>query len=196
MKFAILPIKKCMRVFSIEQSTLRAVFMHCLFAGSIFCSGANLAEPIKARTALPVEIMGPEGTVAAVTIELPLAAARQVSSLWLQVHGLEYPDLASVRVNDGAWVSLNNGTVTVLEPGLSYGGIGGAFATLKMILAMAPGSLVQGVNRIAFRFNRTNGVVSGFRVLAFNLLRADGERLLPPEVFFEEDPERWVAPMP
>ena len=98
-------------------------------------------------------------------------------------------------MNDGAWVSLNNATATVLEPGLSYGGIGGAFATLKMTVPMAPGSLVQGVNRIEFRFNRSNGVVSGFRVLAFNLLNANGQRLLPPEAFLEEDPERWVAPM-
>ena len=95
----------------------------------------------------------------------------------------------------GSWVSLNNTTATVLEPGLSYGGIGGAFATLKITVPMAPGSLVQGVNRIEFRFNRTNGVVSGFRVLALNLLNANGQRLLPPEAFLQEDPERWVAPM-
>jgi hypothetical protein len=150
---------------------------------------------MRTPTTLPIEIMGAEGTVAAVTIEIPQASARQASSLWLQIHGLEYPDLASVRVNDGTWVSLNNKTATVLQPGLSYGGIGGAFATLKMIVPMAPGSVVQGLNRIEFRFNRTNGVVSGFRVLAFNLLKANGERLLPPEAFSQEDPDRWVAPL-
>jgi hypothetical protein len=184
-----------MQVLLSEQSSWRRVWMLCALAGSVFWSHANLAEPIKAPTTLPIEVMGAEGSVATVSIEIPQTSATQVSSLWLQVHGLEYPDLASVRVNDGVWVSLNNRTVTVLEPGLSYGGIGGAFATLKMILPMPPGSLVQGVNRIAFRFNRTNGVVSGFRVLAFNLLRADGERLLPPETFLQEDSERWVAPM-
>jgi hypothetical protein len=31
--------------------------------------------------------MGPEGTVAAVTIELPQACAKQVSFLWLKVLG-------------------------------------------------------------------------------------------------------------
>ena len=184
-----------MQVFSSEQSTLRSVLMLCALAGSIFWTDANLAEPKRARSTLPVEIMGTEGSMAAVTIELPHASATQVSSLWLQVHGLEYPDLASVRVNDGAWVSLNNGTATVAEPGLSYGGIGGAFATLKMTVPMAPGSVVDGANRIEFRFNRTNGVVSGFRVLAFNFLNLDGERVLPPEAFVEEDPDRWVAPM-
>jgi hypothetical protein len=184
-----------MQVLLSDQSSWRRVWMLCALAGSVFWSPANLAEPIQSPTTLPIEVMGAEGSVATVSIEIPQTSATQVSSLWLQVHGLECPDLASVRVNDGVWVSLNNRTVTVLEPGLSYGGIGGAFATLKMILPMPPGSLVQGVNRIAFRFNRTNGVVSGFRVLAFNLLRADGERLLPPETFLQDDPERWVPPM-
>lgn len=88
---------KCMRVFSSEQSTLRSVLMLCALAGSIFWTDANLAELKRARSTLPVEIMGTGGSVAAVTIELPHASARQVSALWLQVHGLEYPDLASVR---------------------------------------------------------------------------------------------------
>jgi hypothetical protein len=189
-EFEILPIESaCLS----KQGTYRRVLMLCTLAGSVFWSDANLAEPISRPIALPIEIMGAEGSVATVTIKIPQASASQVSWLWLQIHGLEYPDLASFRVNGGAWVSLNNSTVTVLQPGLSYGGIGGAFATLKMIVPMASGSVLQGVNRIAFCFNRTNGVVSGFRVLAFNLLRADGERLLPPEAFLQEDPERWVA---
>ena len=184
-----------MQVFLSKQDTWRRVLILCTLAASVSWSDATLAEPIRAPITLPIEVMGTEGSVTTVTMDIPQSSAAQVSSLWLQVHGLEYPDLASFRVNDGAWVSLNNSTVTVLQPGLSYGGIGGAFATLKMIAPMAPGSVVQGVNRIAFRFNRTNGVVSGFRVLAFNLLRADGERLLPPEAFLQEDPERWVAPL-
>jgi hypothetical protein len=184
-----------MQVLSREWSTCRRALLLCTFAISVLRPHPNLAEPMRASTTLPIEIMGAPGALAAVTINLPQASATQVSSLWLQVHGLEYPDLASVRVNDGVWISLNNRTATVSEPGRSYGGIGGAFATLKMNLPMTPGSLVQGWNRIEFRFNRTNGVVSGFRVLAFNLLNANGERLLPPEAFSLDDPERWVAPL-
>jgi hypothetical protein len=56
--------------------------------------------------------MGAEGSVAAVTVELPQASVLQIKSLWLQIHGLEYLDLASVRVNHGLWVSLNNQSVT------------------------------------------------------------------------------------
>ena len=147
---------------SLRSVALRFVWMLCAFTGSILSTDANLAETIRAQTTLPIEIMGPEGTVAAVTIELPQASARQVSFLWLQVHGLEYPDLASVRVNDGTWISLNNATATVKQPGRAYGGIGGGFATLMMTVPMAPGSMVDGPNRIEFRFNRTNGVRAGF----------------------------------
>lgn len=184
-----------MKVFSSEPGTWRRLWMLCALTGLVLWPDMNLAQSMTAPTILPVEIMGAEGSVAAVTIEIPQASARQATSLWLQVHGLEYPDLASLRVNDRPWVSLNNGTVTVLQPGLSYGGIGGAFATLKMTVALAPGSVLEGLNRIEFRFNRSNGVVSGFRVLAFNLLNADGKRLLLPEAFLQEDPEHWVAPM-
>ena len=70
--------------------------MVCAFAGSIFWTEANLAEPPSSPTTLPIEVMGVEGTVAAVTVELPQTSALQVSSLWLQIQGLEYPDLASV----------------------------------------------------------------------------------------------------
>jgi hypothetical protein len=195
-KVRILADPECMQVFSNEHSTLRSVLVLCMFAGSIFRTDANLAEPVKARIALPVEIMGPEGTVVPVTVELADGSASQVSFLWLQIHGLEYPDLASVRVNGGTWVSLNNVTATVQQPGRSYGGIGGAFATLNMTLPMAPNSVVDGINRIEFRFNRTDGVASGFRVLAFNFLKLQGEKVLPPETFVMEDPGRWVPPIP
>ncbi len=164
-------------------------------AVSMFWTAPDLAQPVKAPVRLPVEVMGAEGSVAAVTVELPLASAAQIKSLWLQIHGLEYPDLASMRVNHGVWVSLNNQSVAVAQPGLGYGGIGGAFATLKMTLPLAPGSVVGGPNRIEFRFNRTNGVVSGFRVLAFNFLQMDGEPVLPPQAFIAEDPDQWVPPL-
>jgi hypothetical protein len=183
-----------MQVFSSKQGTLRSVCMLCVLAASLFRTAPTLADPVTAPVTLPVEVMGAEGSVAAVTVDIPQASARQVKSLWLQMHGLEYPDLASVRVNNGSWVSLNNHSVSVAQPGLGYGGIGGAFATLKVTLPLAPGSVVDGANRIEFRFNRTNGVVSGFRVLAFNFLEVDGERVLPPQAFTAENPEQWVPP--
>ena len=75
--------------------------MLCAFAGLIFTADSNLGRTLRTRITLPIEIMGAEGSVAAVSVDLPQASASQVSSLWLQMHGLEYPDLASVRVNAG-----------------------------------------------------------------------------------------------
>ena len=109
----------------------------------------------------------------------------------MQIHGLEYADMVSVRVNQSLWFSLNNQTVTVAEPGKSYGGIGGGFATLQLTLPLPEGTIVEGPNSIDFRFNRTNGVVSGFRILAFNFPAMDGRRVLPASVFTNEDPNTW-----
>jgi hypothetical protein len=91
---------------------------------------------------------------------------------------------------------LNNNTVTVAEPGRSFGGIGGGFATLVMTLPLPNGTVVPGANAIRFRFNQTDGVVSGYRVLAWNLLTIDGGKLLPPDAFAEDAPETWTPPLP
>jgi hypothetical protein len=99
-------------------------------------------------------------------------------------------------VNDGDWVSLNNRTANIEEPGKSYGGIGGGFATLKLTMELAAGRVAGGENRLEFRFNHTNGVLSGFRVLAFNLLTAENRRVIPAGAFVEDDPDKWVAPLP
>jgi hypothetical protein len=150
---------------------------------------------VAAAAVLPVDVAGEAGTVASVTVQIPPGLGSEVRSLWMQIHGLEYADMVSVRVNQRSWLALNNQTVTVAEPGRSYGGIGGGFATLKMTLPLAPGSVVEGSNAIQFRFNRSDGVVSGFRVLAFNFLTSDGRVILPPGAFVEEDPNAWAPPL-
>ena len=50
-----------------------------------------------------------------------------VRSLWLQIHGLEYADEVSVRVNDGEWVALNNKTVAVESRRGVMAGLAGRF---------------------------------------------------------------------
>jgi hypothetical protein len=113
----------------------------------------------------------------------------------MQIHGLAYAGMVSVRLNQGEWWPLSNHTVKVAEPGRSYGGIGGAFATLKMTLPIPEGSIVDDANTIQYRFNGTDGIVSGFRILAFNFLAADGRMLLPPHTFADEDPNTWLPPL-
>jgi hypothetical protein len=145
---------------------------------------------------LPVEVLGEDGTTVSRTFTLTAAQSESVRSLWLQVHGLRYPEQGSVQVNASPWIPVRNETVTIAEPGRSYGGIGGGFATLVLTLPLAGGVTLPGTNIIRFRFNQTDGLSSGYRVLAFNFLTADGNKVLPPVTFTEDAPEAWAAPHP
>ena len=122
--------------------------------------------------------------------------AESAQALWLEVHGVRYADQASVQVNGSAWIPLDNNTVTIAEPGKSFGGIGGGFSTLRMTIPLAKGTVTGGANTIRFRFNRTDGFISAYRVLAWNFLTAEGKKILPPEDFVEVDPGTWKPPLP
>jgi hypothetical protein len=155
------------------------------------CMAGILDGPVT----LPIEVMGDPGTTASVPFQLQQPDAQQIRSLWLQVHGLEFEGVASVRINACVWQNLTNSTATVAEPGRNYGGIGGGFATLKLSLPVPAGCLRTGVNLLQFRFNRSDGVVSGFRVLAYHFLTGDGRSVLPAETPAQEDPDRWASPL-
>jgi len=144
---------------------------------------------------LPVEVVGPDGSSNSATVDVPPAQAAQVRSLWMQIHNLAYADMVSVQLNDAAWMTLNNETVAVAEPGKSYGGIGGGFSTLKVTLALTAGMVQPGSNTLRFRLNHTDGAVSGFRVLAFNFLTGESTKVLPPDTFREDDPNAWTPPL-
>src|SRR5437667_7888911 len=163
-----------------------AVFTSCL--ASVATAGTTVT--------LPVEVVGENGTTSSVTVEVPARRAREVRSLWMQIHGLSYADMVSVQVNNSGWFSLNNGTVAVAEPGKSYGGIGGGFTTLKVTLALPADVVVEGANTIRFRFNGTDGIASGFRVVAFNFLKGDSSRVLGADAFAVEDANTWTPPLP
>jgi hypothetical protein len=145
------------------------------------------------RLVMPIEVVGADGAKASVAVEIPEVQAGRVRSLWMQIHGLVYPDMISVQVNSSAWLTLNNRTAAVAEPGRSYGGIGGGFTTLKLTVALPPGT-VAASNTVRFRFNRSDGLVSGFRVLAFNFATGDGSMVLAAADFSQEDPSHWTPP--
>jgi hypothetical protein len=144
--------------------------------------------------ALPIEVMGVEGTSVAVQFKLSAPQAQLATQLWLQTHNIRYAEKASVKINDGAWVPLNNNTVQLEGNSKTYGGIGGSIATLKMSLALSAGALQAESNTITFRFNKSNGLSMGYRVVAFNLLDAAGNKLLPATAFSEITPENFKAP--
>ena len=150
----------------------------------------------QARVVLPIEVVGADGSAGEATFEVSADRAGQVRSLFLQIHGIAYADMISVQINGAPWISLSNNTVAVAEPGKSYGGIGGGFGTLKMTMPVPANAIVAGENSLRFRFNRSDGLTSGFRVLAFNLITNDGARVLPDATFEQDDPAKWLPPRP
>jgi hypothetical protein len=151
-------------------------------------------EALSSRIRSPIEVLGEDGTTESRTVMLRAAQSELVTFLWLQVHGLRYPEQASVQVNSGPWIPLTNDTAIVDSPGRIYGGVGGGFATLVLTLQLPSGSVVVGENRVRFRFNRTDGLASGYRVLDWNFLTADGSRVIPRKDFVEDEPENWAPP--
>src|SRR6266699_2224792 len=124
------------------------VILTIIVLSALPATAAQAGTPVT----LPVEVVGENGTASSVTVEIPTPLAPQVRSLWIEIHGLSYAGMVSVEINEGNWVSLNNDTVSVAEPGKSYGGIGGGFPTLKVTLPLQEGAVVGGTNIIRFRF--------------------------------------------
>ena len=76
-----------------------------------------LAAPPLAPVQLPIEVMGADGTTQSVQVSVPASAVSSpagVTGLWMQAHNLSYADKASVQVNGGPWMPLDNDTVQVL----------------------------------------------------------------------------------
>jgi mono/diheme cytochrome c family protein len=111
----------------------------------------------------------------------------------MQIHNLKYDTEASVQVNSSGWLPISTSTVTLQGNGAAFGGIGGGFHTLQMTLNLPAGAVTTGTNTITFRFNATNGIVSGYRVLAFNVQSA-GTNLIAASEFVNENPSTWLPP--
>ncbi len=152
------------------------------------------ASVAQAQITLPIEVMGAEGTEVNVTFPLTAGQVSATNRLWLQTHNLRYPEKASFRINGGSFVALNNTTATMLGNSGVYGGIGGAIAVLKMTLPVNPSQLVTGNNTITFRFNVSNGLAVGYRIVKMNLLNSAGANLMPAAAFTQEDPTTWQPP--
>ncbi len=189
-----------LRPISGKASISRTVALATCLAFSFFLAArsphAQSAATATDRILLPIEVLGSDGTIVSRAFEVPADQTESPLFLWMQVHGLRYPHQASVQINDGSWIPINNDTVTVAEPGKSFGGIGGAYSTLVTTLSIPNGTVGTGTNTIRFRFDQTDGLSSGYRVLALNFLTPDGRKLLPPNAFAEDAPESWRPPLP
>src|SRR5204863_9043066 len=93
-----------------HQPGARLQRLGATLAVAVFTSCLASAATAGTTVTLPVEVVGENGTTSSVTVEVPARRAREVRSLWMQIHGLSYADMVSVQVNRGGWLSLNNAT--------------------------------------------------------------------------------------
>ncbi|MEM7153012.1 MAG: sulfatase-like hydrolase/transferase [Myxococcota bacterium] len=196
---------------AVEQSIRTAVdplFGHC---GD---------EAMDCPMVLPVRVMPKElgdftsgQYVAERSFRLDRAALTRTAGgrLYLQGHRLGYRDgheVAGAPVKDGkAAVALgscdfkvlrnDDADIEIFTPERQYGGIGGGFRTVRLSIplqALGRRCLTAGTNVIRFRFEGTDGVTSGYRIVDFNLRDAAGTDILPETAFVHEDPATWAAP--
>jgi hypothetical protein len=159
---------------------------------SIFCSAGIVAA---AAIQLPIEVIGPNGMTTTVSFNIPLKSnLNGPVRLWMQIHGLRSQSQASIQLNSADWAPITESTVTLLGNASAYGGIGGGFSTLTMTKLVPLSSIQIGANTMSFRFNGTDGRVSGFRVLAFNFLDSNGIQMLPGDEFVKVNPSTWQPP--
>lgn len=146
---------------------------------------------------LPIELMPPDGrgtTSVSVTVDLPsLANVGPTVTLRLRVHGIEFANAAGVAINGGSTVIISNRTFACSGLEATYGCLFKGLNTLWITRTISTSTLVEGPNQFLFDYGGSDGVNSGYRVLAISLL--DGAReLLPQAQFTNEDPANWTAP--
>lgn len=158
----------------------------------------NVTAAASSNITLPIEVMGAAGATNSATFHIPASSAALLGgtqTLSLQINGLKYETEASVQVNGSGWIPINSGTVTLQGLASAYGGIGGGFHTLSMTMSLPAGTVTTGNNTITFQFNGTDGVTSGYRVLALNVIGSDGvTQLVPSSTFVWDDPNNWQPP--
>ena len=140
----------------------------------VFVSEASPWMPPSTSKTFPVlEIIGPPGTTMSATVTVPTNAR----TLWLRVNGLGYENKGSVLVNlTGAWTPFNNTNCVFDFPASSLNGIGGPLSTLSFTMpgiVLKPGKMV-----LTFRFDSSDLISNGYRVIGINLLDAQGNRVL------------------
>jgi cytochrome c553 len=144
---------------------------------------------------LPIEVFGANGTTASASFEMPRPLPEfGLLQLRLKVSGLEYDSQASLKINNSRWLPISTENVTLSKNAAAFGGIGGGFHTFQLKMRLPIDCIVSGSNTIVFRFNRTNGLASGYRVLGFNI-QSKGVDLLPSAAFTNDDPSKWQPPL-
>jgi hypothetical protein len=151
-----------------------------------------LSTLAQATTILPIEVLGPVGTMRSVSVD----TTRISTTLALRIHGAAHAGMVELQINNRPWVALSNTTATVTGLAAKYGGIGGSFNTVDLRLPVGAPALAVGSHTIKFRFAASDNVTIGFRVLRLNLLDASGQTAVAASDFVNDNPASWTAPLP
>jgi hypothetical protein len=155
------------------------------------CNNPSIQGPTPiAQTAVefPLEVLGAEGYTLAMKIDVPKGSTAK--RLWLHINNLSYDDKASLQLNEGAWIKLRNDTADLEGADKAYGGIGGGYSTVRLSIPVIGG--VDGENTLRFRFNQSDGISIGYRVLNLNFLNASGEKLISESALKKINPDAWT----
>lgn len=134
----------------------------------LFLASTITAQNTEDPILLPIEVLGDEGVIEEIECSLSTAIASKTDKIWLQVNNLSYQDKASVKVNDEEWYSLNHNTCYIYSPEKERGGMThGGHNTIR--ISFPTNGIVNGINTIKFRFNTSDGISNGYRIVKFNL---------------------------
>ena len=152
---------------------------------------------------LPIEVLPPDGASPHIEpVTLSISNASGIDSMYIQGHHLDYhkseyadqngyDTKASFRVNGGPWVAISNATSVCRFPESQYGCIGGPYNTLRLrVDATRSGAWRDGSNLVEFRFNGTEGISSGYRILEIDVLAGSMSRM-GNTTFVEANPDSW-----
>lgn len=194
----------------------------CIIVLAAFTARSPLPEN---TVTLPVEVYPSDGrSQTTETISLSASNGSATDRLYFQMHqpfyhrggwetsvgnGFDPETMVDVRLNGGSWVAVRDENVTCASIEEDYGCIGGAYSTVRFSMgASALGGAVDGENVVEFRFNGTEGVRSGFRVIAIGFMRSGDdvdsfiplpepdatESLIDGTTIKKSDPDNWTAP--
>ena len=159
----------------------------------MFYSMSLVAQNTGENILLPIEILGAEGVVEQIELKLTTAQANKSNLLWIQVNNLGYQNKASIKINTEDWYDLNHNTTVIQSPERERGGmVHGGHNTIRLTIPAT--GITSGFNTISFRFNISDAISNGFRIVKFNVLDINDTKILDDSFFVEDDPLNWEGP--
>jgi sugar phosphate isomerase/epimerase len=169
-------------------------------------------DPQKNAIALPIEVLGAQGTKKTVSFELNDPSS--ITHLYLRCNSCGFDDnaldgneslvKATVRVNDGSAIKLKhyigggstvgNTNIDIIGPEKNWGGIGGGFRTVRMKVPVS--GLKVGINTLTFEHKTLRAPSIGYRIIELNLLEngSMSRMVLSEADFVNDDPRDWESP--